>query len=131
MNKLIEAIEKAQAVLARQVLPPTDRNYIRPEWAINELLGILDNREFLKELARSKEQFAPVRPVDSFSFAVMQQVRERAEVGFNKYGVTVGDRSDLAPRQWLKHLQEEMLDGAVYIEKLMQEMPPSVASENT
>lgn len=131
MNKLIEAIEKAQAVLARQVLPPTDRNYIRPEWAINELLGILDDREFLKELARCKEHYKGVRPIDSCTFAVTQQLRQRAEVGLNKYGVTVGDRSDLTPQQWLKHLQEELLDGAVYIEKLMAELPPSVASENT
>lgn len=29
------------------------------------------------------------------------------------------DRNDLKYRDWLLHLQEELLDGAVYIEKLL------------
>lgn len=43
---------------------------------------------------------------------------ERAERGIRKYGVTT-ERTDLTPADWLRHLQEELLDGAVYIEALL------------
>lgn len=49
--------------------------------------------------------------------AVANKVRERAEVGYKKYGVTA-DRDDLSFDEWLNHLQEELLDAAVYIEKI-------------
>ena len=49
--------------------------------------------------------------------SVIQKIRDRAEVGEGKYGVTM-ERGDLSRVQWLNHLQEELLDGAIYIEKL-------------
>ena len=48
---------------------------------------------------------------------VAKHVIERAKVGLNKYGVTV-EKSDLTFAEWLQHLQDELLDGAIYIEKL-------------
>jgi hypothetical protein len=48
---------------------------------------------------------------------VIAKIRERAEVGLNKYGVTM-DREDLKLTDWLTHLQEELMDAAVYVEKL-------------
>lgn len=48
---------------------------------------------------------------------VIAKIRERAEVGLNKYGVTM-DRQDLKLTDWLTHLQEELMDAAVYVEKL-------------
>ena len=52
---------------------------------------------------------------------VIAQLRERKERGLKKYGVTT-DRKDLSQLQWLQHLQEELMDGAVYIEKIKSEM---------
>lgn len=49
---------------------------------------------------------------------VSEKLLSRAETGFNKYGVTM-EREDLSHDEWLVHLQEELLDGAVYIEKLL------------
>ena len=46
---------------------------------------------------------------------------QRSDVGLRKYGVTT-ERKDLTTEQWLTHLQEEMLDGAIYIEKLKEEL---------
>ena len=40
---------------------------------------------------------------------------DRSRVGFKKYGVTT-ERVDLELVDWLRHLQEELLDAAVYIE---------------
>lgn len=53
---------------------------------------------------------------------VITEIRNRATVGESKYGVTM-ERTDLNLLQWLTHLQEELLDAAVYIEKLKEEIP--------
>ena len=55
---------------------------------------------------------------DSINQRVSDKLLKRAEMGRSKYGVTM-DRNDLKYRDWLIHLQEELLDGAVYIEKLL------------
>ena len=49
--------------------------------------------------------------------AVREQLKQRSEVGIVKYGTTT-DRDDFTPLQWLQHLQEELMDAAVYIQKL-------------
>ena len=49
------------------------------------------------------------------------QLRDREEEGLRKYGVTT-ERTDLTPLQWLQHLQEELMDASVYIEKLKNEL---------
>jgi hypothetical protein len=51
--------------------------------------------------------------------SVIARIRERAAKGEAKYGVTM-DRTDLTPVQWMMHAQEEALDLAVYLEKLIQ-----------
>lgn len=50
--------------------------------------------------------------------AVVALVRARAARGYDKYGVTT-DRKDLARVEWLRHAQEEALDLAVYLQKLL------------
>ena len=52
--------------------------------------------------------------------SVCKKILKRAEVGKSKYGTTM-ERDDLSLLEWLKHTQEELMDAAVYIEKLMQE----------
>ena len=41
-------------------------------------------------------------------------IRQRAVVGLKKYGVSL-DRTDLQASQWLRHLLEELCDGAGYV----------------
>ena len=48
---------------------------------------------------------------------VVKQLRTREEQGLRKYGVNT-ERIDLSTVQWLQHLQEELMDASVYIEKL-------------
>tara|TARA_A100001015_G_C14984321_1_gene710841 strand:- start:597 stop:785 length:189 start_codon:yes stop_codon:yes gene_type:complete len=50
--------------------------------------------------------------------SVAKKIQERAELGKNKYGVTM-ERNDLTNVEWLKHAQEEAMDLAVYLEKLI------------
>lgn len=54
--------------------------------------------------------------------AVRKKLRDRARTGLRKYGVTT-DRTDLSRKEWLTHAQEEAMDLAVYLERLIQEEP--------
>jgi hypothetical protein len=51
--------------------------------------------------------------------AVINKIRERAEIGKKKYGTTM-ERTDLTTLNWLKLHQEELMDAAIYCEKLIQ-----------
>ena len=57
---------------------------------------------------------------------VVKQLRDREEEGLRKYGVNT-ERKDLSQLKWLQHLQEELMDAAVYIEKLKNEMKETQA----
>ena len=52
---------------------------------------------------------------------VITQLRDREEEGMRKYGVNT-ERKDLNTLEWLQHLQEELMDASVYIEKLKSEI---------
>jgi len=52
---------------------------------------------------------------------VVKQLRDREEEGLRKYGVNT-ERTDLTSLEWLQHLQEELMDASVYIEKLKNEI---------
>jgi hypothetical protein len=58
--------------------------------------------------------------MDSINQAVQDRLAARAERGVQKYGVGL-DRTDLTLQEWLRHLQDELLDAAVYVEKLIEE----------
>jgi hypothetical protein len=51
---------------------------------------------------------------------VITTLMSRSETGMRKYGVTM-DRDDLTFTQWMQHLQEELMDAIIYIEKLKDE----------
>jgi hypothetical protein len=57
---------------------------------------------------------------DTIVESVIKQFKDRSDVGIAKYGVTL-NREDLSTLEWLKHLQEELMDATLYIEKLKQE----------
>ena len=50
---------------------------------------------------------------------VIAKIRSRAEVGLNKYGVTL-ERGDLSIKEWLIHAQEEAMDLSGYLEKVIE-----------
>jgi len=52
--------------------------------------------------------------------SVIQKLRTRAEAGKLKYGHTM-ERTDLTRLDWLRHAQEEAMDLAVYLERLIIE----------
>lgn len=56
--------------------------------------------------------------VDQISRQVMERIEARSLTGQNKYGKSV-ERDDLTRIEWLRHAQEEALDLAVYLERLI------------
>ena len=58
---------------------------------------------------------------DTVVAAVISSFQERRRAGQLKYGTTL-DRTDLTPLQWAQHMQEELMDAILYLERLKQEM---------
>jgi hypothetical protein len=63
----------------------------------------------------------PLHLTDPIVLKVLEKYYERSKLGIQKYGRTL-DRDDLNLIEWLNHLQEELMDATLYIEKLKQEL---------
>jgi hypothetical protein len=63
----------------------------------------------------------PIKQEDSILLAVMAKYYERSKRGQAKYGTNL-DRKDIDMHGWLNHLQEELMDATLYIEKLKKEI---------
>jgi hypothetical protein len=59
--------------------------------------------------------------IDPILMKVLTKYYERSEMGIKKYGRTLENNS-LPLMDWLNHLQEELMDATLYIEKLKQEI---------
>jgi len=58
---------------------------------------------------------------DTVVAAVIRSFQERSALGQLKYGTTL-DRTDLTPQKWAQHMQEELMDAILYLERLKREM---------
>tara|TARA_R110000765_G_scaffold332811_1_gene423428 strand:+ start:10478 stop:10699 length:222 start_codon:yes stop_codon:yes gene_type:complete len=68
--------------------------------------------------------------MSSIEYRVCTKITQRAELGKKKYGITM-DRTDLTELQWLVHAQEEAMDLAIYLEKIIQIKTKENASNRT
>ena len=59
--------------------------------------------------------------IDKNVEAIRASLYNRMMAGYKKYGVTT-ERTDIDLMGWLQHLQEELLDAAVYIERIKDEL---------
>lgn len=82
----------------------------------------------INQLAIQNQSMAPpennntYEPVaDPNVSSVIYKMKKRAHEGMMKYGVTTED-NPLELKQWLQHAQEEMMDCAIYLERIMQEI---------
>lgn len=57
---------------------------------------------------------------DKIVNAVVKNFEKRSIIGYLKYGTTL-ERNDLSFLQWINHLQEELMDATLYLEKLKDE----------
>jgi hypothetical protein len=53
--------------------------------------------------------------------SVRRRLKERARKGVRKYGTTTM-REDVDLAGWLRHLQEELMDAAIYIEAAIRKV---------
>jgi hypothetical protein len=58
------------------------------------------------------------RNMSSIEDIVINKIVARAEIGERKYNTTM-ERVDLSRKAWLIHAQEEALDLAIYLQKLI------------
>lgn len=58
-----------------------------------------------------------IKSEDKILFAVLTKYYDRSKQGQKKYGTNL-DRKDIDLIGWLNHLQEELMDATLYIEKL-------------
>ena len=65
----------------------------------------------MKEIAKS----------DTIVEDVINKFRKRSEAGMLKYNTTL-DRTDLCTLDLLTHLQEELMDAILYVERLKKEI---------
>ncbi|MFZ9302416.1 MAG: hypothetical protein ACO239_03535 [Sediminibacterium sp.] len=54
---------------------------------------------------------------DKYVQSVKEKFEQRSQTGIRKYNTTL-ERKDLDFLDWLNHLQEELMDATLYIEKL-------------
>ena len=57
---------------------------------------------------------------DPIVMLVMTKFYERSQVGIKKYN-TMLTRDDLSTLEWISHLQDELMDATLYLERLKQE----------
>jgi hypothetical protein len=58
---------------------------------------------------------------DSYVQIVKAKFEERSQRGIKKYNTTL-EREDLNLQEWLNHLQEELMDATLYVERLKAEI---------
>ena len=58
--------------------------------------------------------------MSSIEEKVIDKIRSRAERGWKKYGTTM-ERDDLSFLEWIVHLQEELMDATIYIQKIIKD----------
>jgi hypothetical protein len=55
--------------------------------------------------------------MDSVVTSVVEKFKQRSEFGQRKYGTNL-DRTDLTFLDWVQHMQEELMDAILYLEKM-------------
>ena len=88
------------------------------DWHERSLSRVLEAMELARKVT-----------VDKNVEAVRAKFAERAEVGLKKYGVTT-ERDDIDLVGWLTHLQEELMDATVYIERVLSDERAHALSVN-
>ena len=58
---------------------------------------------------------------DSYVQIVKAKFEQRSQTGIKKYNTTL-EREDLDIFEWLNHLQEELMDATLYVERLKAEI---------
>jgi hypothetical protein len=58
--------------------------------------------------------------MDSIVTSIIEKFKQRSQVGQRKYGTTL-DRTDLKFLDWANHMQEELMDAILYLERMKRD----------
>jgi hypothetical protein len=58
---------------------------------------------------------------DAIVLSVLHKYKMRSNKGVEKYNTTLAE-NELSLEQWLLHLQEELMDATLYVEKMIDEL---------
>jgi dihydrofolate reductase len=86
-----------------------DSDVFMPEWESQFPYGVSEQHETLQLVRYWRGQ--------SVEDKIIEQIKARQAAGALKYGTTMR-RDDLSVNDWLQHAKEEMLDAAIYLQKL-------------
>lgn len=106
----------------------TDEQY-DPRYANMEVIGLdpedTSDLELYTSMQKSIQEHKASKqkelPLDPNVEAVINKYEDRARVGFEKYGTNT-TRTDIDLQGWLTHLQEELMDATIYIERLKKDL---------
>lgn len=83
--------------------------------------NVLDFQEELTDTPASRRKFLRPYLNDAIVVSVLERIKTRADAGMSKYGVPM-TRTDVDAVQWLRHAQEEALDLAIYLERIIGDL---------
>ena len=75
----------------------------------------------VKMTVNSYPNYESTSKKDSYVQLVKAKFEERSQRGIKKYNTTL-EREDLNIVEWLNHLQEELMDATLYVERLKAEI---------
>jgi hypothetical protein len=52
---------------------------------------------------------------------IKDKFEQRSQLGIKKYGTTL-ERDDLTAEEWVNHLQEELMDAILYLQRLKHDI---------
>jgi len=109
-NQELEDLYDLMELIMHELKPNTISIYRQELSALSEMLSDV---EIIPEEK-------PIH-VDPILIKVYSKYQERSNQGIKKYGTTL-ENNTLPLMEWLNHLQEELMDATLYIEKLKQEI---------
>ena len=76
----------------------------------------------MSRVLRNPLQFPMKQQIeDKIVLRVLARFNERSKLGIMKYNTTL-ERNDLSALEWLTHLQDELMDATLYVERLKDEV---------
>ena len=92
-----------------------EHKYLNDFFVKNESLGQIISVEIIE---------------DKMVRSVVNKFKQRSEAGIKKYGTTL-DRNDLTEKEWFTHLQEELMDATLYVERILKALDERKQQSNS
>lgn len=79
----------------------------------------MKRRLYPGDIEVTEDEFVTPEKKDKYVQSVKEKFEERSQTGIKKYNTTL-EREDLSLTDWLTHLQEELMDATLYVERLKE-----------